>query len=123
MNITLIDGLVVGKEDNQVTHKEVVIRELTAGDMMTAQTASERVVETRQGAKLVSSPSQMTYEMMRRAVVSIGPVQGPVSLAELGKLSQRDFGLLNDSIMALQELRLGEEVESQGREPATRSGD
>lgn len=115
MNITLIDGLVIGKDDNQVTHKDVVIRELTAGDMMSAQIASERVVETRQGAKLVSSPSQMTYEMVRRAIVTLGVIQGPVSLAELGKLSQSDFMLLHDGVMALQDLRLSEVVENQGR--------
>lgn len=115
MNVTLIDGLTLGKDGNEATHRDVVIKELTAGDMMDAEMASERVVETVKGPSLVRSPSRMTYEMMRRAVVSLGPIQGPISLAELGKLTPTDFELLNAAIFDYQGLSVSGAIEGQGR--------
>ena len=70
---------------------DITFRELTAGDIIDAQMASERVVETKAGPQLVSSPSQMGLEMLRRQIATVGAIKGPLSLILLKKMSQRDF--------------------------------
>ncbi|AUZ66626.1 phage tail assembly protein [Citrobacter amalonaticus] len=87
----LLDGLPFGQGDELEMQYDITFRELTAGDIIDAQLASERVVETKQGPQLVSSPSQMGLEMLRRQIAKVGVINGPLSLLMLKKLSQRDF--------------------------------
>ncbi|EAB1947897.1 phage tail assembly protein [Salmonella enterica] len=87
----LLDGLPFGQGDEMEMQYDITFRELTAGDIIDAQLASERVVETRQGPQLVSSPSQMGLEMLRRQIAKVGVINGPLTLLLLKKLSQRDF--------------------------------
>lgn len=108
---TLTDGLKVGED----TYKDVVLQTLTGQHMIDADAAAERVVETSKGPVLVKSPSRMTYELLRRAIASIGPIQGPISLAELGKLSVRDLGFLEEKAFEHQELTVSAAVEASGR--------
>ncbi|HDS8578261.1 TPA: phage tail assembly protein [Klebsiella variicola] len=87
----LLDGLPFGTGEELEMQYDITFRELTAGDIIDAQLASERVVETRQGPQLVSSPAQMGLEMLRRQIAKVGVINGPLSLLLLKKLSQRDF--------------------------------
>lgn len=87
----LLDGLPFGTGEELEMQYDVTFRELTAGDIIDAQLASERVVETKAGPQLVSSPSQMGLEMLRRQIAKVGVINGPLSLLMLKKLSQRDF--------------------------------
>jgi phage FluMu protein gp41 len=87
----LLDGLPFGTGEEMEMQFDMTFRELTAGDIIDAQLASERVVETRSGPQLVSSPSQMGLEMLRRQIAKVGVINGPLSLLMLKKLSQRDF--------------------------------
>ncbi|SQI34936.1 Mu-like prophage FluMu protein gp41 [Leminorella richardii] len=109
--LTLTTGLKVGEE----YHREVDIQELTAQHMIDADAASERVVESRNGPVLVKSPSRMTYELMRRAVKRIGPINGPISITELGKLTVEDLSALESAIFNHQEQSLSSAVEREGR--------
>lgn len=87
----LLDGIPFGTGDEMAMQYDITFRELTAGDIIDAQMASERVVETKAGPQLVSSPSQMGLEMLRRQIAKVGLINGPLSLILLKKLSQRDF--------------------------------
>jgi phage FluMu protein gp41 len=95
VTITLIHGLAIGED----THKEVVLREPTAGDILDAQEASERLmmVPTPEGGAepmLISSPSRSSVEVLRRQIVSIGDISGPLDEKLLRKLDPEDLDLL-----------------------------
>ncbi|WP_336845052.1 phage tail assembly protein, partial [Providencia rettgeri] len=75
---------------------DVELRELTAGDLIDAEAASERVVMTNKGSALVSSPSRMGYELIRRAIVRIGKINGPLPFEMLKKLHQDDLELISN---------------------------
>lgn len=87
----LVDGLPYGSGDDAQLQYDVTFRELSAGDIIDAQLASERVYDTASGPQLIASSSQMGLELLRRQIASVGCIQGPLSLALLKKLSQKDF--------------------------------
>ncbi|WP_160621623.1 phage tail assembly protein [Mixta intestinalis] len=87
----LADGLPYGTGEDAEMQYDVTFRELTAGDIIDAQLASERVVETRNGPQLVSSAAQMGVELLRRQISSVGCIKGPLSVVMLKKLSTGDF--------------------------------
>ncbi len=95
VTITLIHGLAIGED----THKEVVLREPTAGDILDAQEASERLmmVPAPDGGfepMLISSPSRSSMEVLRRQIVTIGDISGPLDEKLLRKLDPEDLNLL-----------------------------
>lgn len=93
--LRLIDGLPFGTGDEMELQHDVTLRELTAGDMIDAQVAAEKVVMTREGPVLVSSPALMGLEILRRQIAKVGSINGPLSLAMIKKLSQQDFHRLS----------------------------
>ncbi len=86
----LIDGFKVG----EAIHKEAELRLPTAGDVIEAGLESERAVLTPAGYVLLMSPTLVAQHVLCRQVVRIGTHQGPLTLAELKKLSERDLQLL-----------------------------
>ncbi|EAO1206232.1 hypothetical protein EX075_13790 [Salmonella enterica] len=88
---SLIDGLPYGTGADKEMQHHVSFRELTAGDMIDAQVASEKVVMTKEGPVLVSSPAMMGIEILRRQIAKVGCINGPLSLNQLKALSQQDF--------------------------------
>ncbi len=95
--IMLADGLTVG----DVAHKLVELKEYTAGDLIDACAAAEKVVYTEQGPALVASPTVTDMELLRRQIVRIGDHKGPLSMAELRRLSGRDLDALRNASGAL----------------------
>ena len=93
--VKLIDGLPFGEKDDVQMQYDVTLRELTAGDLIDAQVASEKVVMTKEGPVLVSSPALMGLELLRRQIERVGCINGPLSLALIKKLSQQDFQRLS----------------------------
>ena len=93
----LIDGL---KPVNDL-HRTCTIRTATAGDVIDAQTAAERVVHTADGPLLLVSDSTMGWEMTKRQVVSIGGIQGPLDDEHMRALSGRDLNLIGAKIESL----------------------
>lgn len=91
MQFTLKHGLPYGKGEEEELQFDVELRQLTAGDLIDAEAASERVVMTNKGSALVSSPSRMGYELIRRAILRIGIINGPLSFEMLKKLHQDDL--------------------------------
>lgn len=93
----LIDGL----KPVQDLHRTCTIRTATAGDVIDAQTAAERVVHTADGPLLLVSDSKMGWEMTKRQVVCIGGIEGPLSDEDMRALSGRDLNLIGAKIEAL----------------------
>lgn len=93
--LKLKDGLPFGTGDETEMQYDVTLRELTAGDMIDAQAAAEKLVMSKEGPVLVSSPSRMGLEMLRRQIASVGCIKGPLSMALIRKLSVDDFQRLS----------------------------
>ena len=114
----LQDGLTIGDKK----HTRAEIREYTAGDLIDASSAAERVVYTDAGPVFVTSPTLMDMELMTRQVVRIGEHKGPLSIAELRKLSGRDLMTLQMMVKAL-DSGAANEVASRGRSDGSQGAD
>lgn len=93
--VTLMYGLKIGDE----THYQVVLREATAGDVLDAQEAGERLVFAPTGdggvePVLVASPSRVGIEVLRRQIASVGDISGPLDLALMRRLDPEDLNFL-----------------------------
>lgn len=113
ITITLKDGIKVGDD----TLVEAVLRSPTAGDIIDAQEESEKLVQTIDGHRLVSSPTLSGAGMLRRQVVRIGNLQGPLSLDDLRKLSPRDMEALQIATGSLDDALAVEALSDRGRGP------
>mgnify|MGYP001594834049 CR=1 FL=1 len=85
--VQLKDGLTIG----DVQHTEAEIREYTAGDLIDACSAAEKVVYTENGPLMIASPTMMDMGLIARQIIRIGEHKGPLSLSELRKLSGEDL--------------------------------
>lgn len=103
---------------------DVVLKVPNAGDIMDSSQAAERVVATPEGFQLVLSPTLIGFEVLRRQIVSIGPVQGPISLDELRALSREDLQILQSKAEELDAAMLKQisEVAARGRSEAPSDG-
>jgi phage FluMu protein gp41 len=90
IDVPLADGLKVGND----VLKDAVVRELGGADLIDAQFEAERLVETKTGPQFVTSPAAMGLALLRRQVVRVGNVQGPLAVSDLKKLSARDLTAL-----------------------------
>ena len=111
VKVTLKQGLTVG----EARHIEAELREATAGDMIEACLEAERLVETFESPQLVSSPTLVGLHTLRRQIVRIGDCQGPLTLAELKKLTTGDLSLLQEKALDLEAASL-QGVASRGRD-------
>jgi phage FluMu protein gp41 len=112
VKVTLKKGLKVGED----VHKEAEIREATAGDMIEATEESERAVFVEgEGYKLLVSNTMLGVHTLCRQVVRIGEHPGPLTLAEIKKLSAQDLNLLQERAMMLENGSL-EAIEERGRD-------
>lgn len=107
---TLNGGLKVG----ETVHKEAVIREATAADLIDATEESEKLVATPEGYKLIASPTMVGLHCLCRQVVAIGDHPGPLTLAELRRLSAHDLSLLQELAQTLEAASI-EGVTDRGR--------
>ena len=98
--VSLENGIAVGG----VTYRRAVLRQLSAGDLMEAQEAAERLVHTAGGElALVSSPARMGMETLRRQVARLtggdGPdFHGPLETTQFNALSAVDLKLLENGL-------------------------
>lgn len=99
MTITLPVGLRTVRTsslgEQEILHREAVLRELTTGDLVNAATEAEKVVLGDDGEyHLVQSPTLAGLHMLRRQIVRIGDIEGPFEVGELLKLATPDFQAL-----------------------------
>ena len=116
--VELKDGLAVGA----MTYHTLLLRALTARDLLEAQDAAEKVVTTKDGLALVASPARLARELLRRQVKCLAEDglthNGPLGLEELGRLSLRDIAAVQagaDAMDAADALRVGEGMDRRGR--------
>lgn len=83
-----------GLQLGEVAQLEAVLREGTAGDMIEAAEESEKLVATPDGFQLVQSPTLVGVNMLRRQIVRIGEIAGPLSLKQLKLLDPADLAEL-----------------------------
>lgn len=89
--LAIKDGLPFGQGDEREMQYDVTLRDLTGKDIIEAELAAERVVDTRQGPQLVRSPAMISFEMLRRQIARIGRINGPLPMTLLRQLSQSDI--------------------------------
>lgn len=110
-------GLNLGKE----LLVDVTIKDhLTGGELRAASESSEvlHVMTLPSGEQepvLIISPSRMASETMRRQILSIGDVNGPISMAELDRLHEDDIALIQEACNTAQKLKMKKELEQRGR--------
>lgn len=83
----LEDGINLGG----VPQKKCVLRSPGAQDLIEASAESERVVMVGDDPALVPSPAMTSVNTLRRQVVSIGDISGPLEMHNLFKLSDVDL--------------------------------
>ncbi|EIG1272443.1 TPA: hypothetical protein N3J09_004095 [Salmonella enterica subsp. enterica serovar Panama] len=88
--VDLLDGLPFGEGREY----RVTFRELSAKDSIDAETEAERVMDTRNGPILIASPSLRGVALLRRQIAAVGEIEGPLSMLQIGQLSERDLSRL-----------------------------
>lgn len=122
IELTLTHGLQIGND----TLKAAVLREPTAGDIIDAQEEAEKLVYAvdadghRIVPTLVASPTMVGVHVLRRQIVQIGNISGPIELDMLKRLHPEDFALLQAKA---DELDTATAAEIASREVARRGRD
>ncbi len=119
IEVTLQKGLRVG----QISHTIAVLREPSAGDVIDASMDAEKVVMVPTGVdgaghavmepQLVTSPTLVGINVLRRQIVRIGAIDGPLERELLDKLSPTDLNLLQAKAQELEAASI--EVAQRGR--------
>lgn len=99
VEFALKKGLDVGG----LTHTNCVLREPTAGDVIDASEESEKVVLVGLEPQLVTSPTLVGINTLRRQIVRIGEVNGPLEREMFGKLSPEDLNLIQQQAEQLEQ--------------------
>jgi phage FluMu protein gp41 len=114
---TITAILNTGLTIKDAVHTEAEIREATAADLIEATDESEKVVRTGEGFALLVSHTLVGLNTLRRQIVRVGDYKGPLTLAELKKLSALDLSLLQEKAQQLETATL-EEIAARGRHRA-----
>jgi phage FluMu protein gp41 len=112
MKFNLKHGLTVGIDKDKVTHTEIEISKVTTKLLQQAKEAAEKVVPTPTGYELLISPTIMENEILRRRIVRIGDIQGPLQIKEFYSLHEDDIDLI---VKNMQEFDKAEDLDSSGR--------
>lgn len=97
ITVTLRHGLKLDEKPQLAA----VLRSVTAGDIIEAGEESEKLVIAADGPALVQSPTLTGAHLLRRQVVSIGEIQGPLTLGQLKKFDPEDFQALQAAAATL----------------------
>ncbi|HJW80825.1 MAG TPA: hypothetical protein VJ396_01165 [Acidiferrobacterales bacterium] len=120
IDVPLKRGLKIGAD----VLRDAVLREVSAGDIIEAQEESEKLVYAVENGKLVpilvASPTLVGIHVLRRQIVRIGNVDGPIDLVLIKKLKPVDLDLLQKKA---DELDGAAEGEAASREVAQRGRD
>lgn len=99
LEFELKDGVKVGDK----LEKLVVLRELTAGEILACGKKSEQVVMSESGPVLVQSPVLMGMFSLCQQIKSLGDLPGPIDAMILEKFSEVDFAYLQTKAAELSE--------------------
>lgn len=119
LKFNLENGLKVGDK----IHKEVELRELTAGDMLDAEAEIEELVITETGAVTYkTSPTKLAHEILRRSIAKLGDLPMPLSEAEYRLLSRTDLIILQTQARKIDKAMV-EKISARGRDNQAASAD
>ena len=119
LKFTLEDGLKVGDQ----IHKEVELRELTAGDMLDAEAEVEELVMTVNGTVTYkTSPVKLSHELLCRSIAKLGNLPMPLSQAEFRLLTRTDLIILQTNARKIDQAMV-EKISERGRRNQAASGD
>lgn len=109
-------GLKLGDD----TLKNVVMKSsLSAGEILEASEAAEKLAMVGEGVNkepmFIISPTLMGIESVRRQIVSIGDIQGPISLHQIKSLHEVDLQLLNQIAVDMEKIKVSQELARRGR--------
>lgn len=116
VDVTLERGLAIG--DDRFT--DAVVRETTVADVLDATEESERAVPTPDGYQMVVSPTRLGIHLLRRQIVRIGEIEGPLTLSTLRKLSTADMEALQRAAYLLDSASL-EVTQKRGRDASAQA--
>ena len=117
LEFELIQGLTTGSTQ----HTYCVLREATAGDFIAASEESEKVVAFGLEPELVTSPTLVGINMLRRQIERIGDLTGPLERELIDKLSINDLNLIRTQAEKLEEA--ARRVSQRGRSDGDGEGD
>nr|BDD45832.1 hypothetical protein 1 [Gammaproteobacteria bacterium] len=86
----LIHGVEVGGQ----LEKHVVLRELTAGEIVEVGIEAETVVYSNYKPMYIPSPTKVAALSLCRQVFKLGSINGPIDLSLLKKMHADDFELM-----------------------------
>ncbi len=97
--ITLPIGLTVVRHkdgiEQEVTHRQAVVRSPTTADLIESGRAAEQPVQAPDGSwHLATSPTLVGAHLLARQIVRIGDIEGPFEFVQLLKLELEDFNAL-----------------------------
>ncbi|WP_421209991.1 hypothetical protein [Aeromonas enteropelogenes] len=99
MLIKLKKGLPFGKGEQQTMEFDVELQHLTTAHLLAAEEASEKLVYDISGEpQLVSSPFRFGFDVTRRRIKRIGPLQGPIAREIIELLDPDDYQLISRSL-------------------------
>ena len=120
IEVELEDGLELEKDGPQ---KRAILRELTVGDIVDANTEAERFVQDTNGdPQLAISPTLADVHSLRRQIKSIGSIDGPLTLGMMRKLSATDMALLMQASEEMGEA-VAMRLQARGRDEPPGGGD
>ena len=99
----LIDGLAVGEGDERVVHRHITLRTLTAGDLEACGVEAEQVLNLNGDPVIVVSPVRMSNAVLRRQILQVGNIVGPLHAAVFGRLTAVDLELIQGQAELLDE--------------------
>ena len=102
LDFQLTHGIPFGKGADAELQYEVVLRELTTGDVIDARSDAEQVVfvpdSDSGGTKAITVVSEvkMGIELLRRQIASVGVIHGPLTMGQIRQFHIDDFELVNE---------------------------
>lgn len=120
--IQLKHGYVTGKGTaDETRHTAVTLRELDSRDVVESQLAAERVVIGDNGkAVAYCSEVLMGLELLRRQILKVGEIPGPLSIKQLYSFHPEDLELLSSKASSLDDMLVG--TSTRGRTDAAGDG-
>lgn len=118
ISVTLPKGLKTVKDGVETLHRDAELRESTVADLLDATAEAERAVATPEGYRLIASPTLVSVGLLRRQIVKIGELPGPLSLGQVRLLHAVDLDALQVAAGDL-DAAVAREVADRGRDPGT----
>ncbi len=118
--------LETGLKLNDIPQLECELREPTAGDVIEASEDSEKpaMIPNEKGVLepfLITSPTLVGVHTLRRQIVRIGDIPGPLELHDLKRLTPADLNLIQEKAEQLE--IASRAVTQQGRGDSAGAGD